>query len=115
MKPGKDELVADEPGVDAADEGTDDAINDETPTELPIEETDLLLVGARLVEPPPLPPPQANSNVHATNSSVRPRQSILGRAIAVLISNPILLTLINTKHDSTASIKHSHYNRRAQN
>lgn len=94
MKPDKEALIAEEPNVDATEEDIEDVINDETPAELPAEEAVLLLAGARVVEPP-LSPPQANSKIHAINSSVRPHQNDTDRAIAILLSNPMWLTLTN--------------------
>ncbi|HCS63437.1 MAG TPA: hypothetical protein DIW64_04760, partial [Cellvibrio sp.] len=80
------ELTADELDAENIEDDIEDGIEEETPTELPLEEAGLLLAGAKLDDPPPAPP-QANRNVHAHKSNVRPPQS----KIRITIALPILL------------------------
>lgn len=79
ITPAKDELTADDPGVDETTEEN----TVEKPTELPIEDTGLLLVGAKLDDPPP--PPQASNDMQQHKSSNRIPLTRVARAIVILI------------------------------
>ncbi|MDO8343097.1 MAG: hypothetical protein Q7T48_07865 [Cellvibrio sp.] len=96
INPDASELAADELDTENIEDDIEDGIEEETLTELPLEEAGLLLAGVKLDDPPP-PPPHANRKAHAHTSSVRPPQSNIGRAIVVLIFNPMWFILVDAK------------------
>jgi len=64
---------------------------DERGAELGTEDADLLLTGARLALLP-LPPPQANNNIHQHTNSARTSLREMGRVIFILFFSPMWLT-----------------------